>query len=281
MSTRLIFQNLAFVYRELFRFSRQSLWQMPLYALIRIVSPLIISAIPAVAIAMLTERSLTEYVLGISALLLVNVVLAVFAILLENRFTLNIIGVRVKGFCSRLLHKCLTMDFCNIEPADKQKKMYRGMGSIISNNRGVEGLIRYSFELLYGLFGLLSYGFIMFSIHWSILLIVAGTTVATFFLKRHAILFWRKLADERYPAARVITMLKEQGISLEYGKDIRIYHVENWFRKIFDEQIRKIYRLVARQELHWYFPTAGEQVGNFIRDFVMYMMLIRMVLSAG
>lgn len=281
MSTRLIFQNLAFVYRELFRFSRQSLWQMPLYALIRIVSPLIISAIPAVAIAMLTERSLTEYVLGISALLLVNVVLAVFAILLENRFTLNIIGVRVKGFCSRLLHKCLTMDFCNIEPADKQKKMYRGMGSIISNNRGVEGLIRYSFELLYGLFGLLSYGFIMFSIHWSILLIVAGTTVATFFLKRHAILFWRKLADERYPAARVITMLKEQGISLEYGKDIRIYHVENWFRKIFDEQIRKIYRLVARQELHWYFPTAGEQVGNFIRDFVMYMMLIRMVLSGG
>ncbi len=42
-----------------------------------------------------------------------------------------------------------------------------------------------------------------------------------------------------------------------------------------------MYRVIAKQELHWYFPTVGEQVGNFVRDFVMYMLLIRMVLGGS
>lgn len=121
----------------------------------------------------------------------------------------------------------------------------------------------------------------MFSIHWSILLIVAVTTLVTFLLKKHAILYWRKLADERYSAGRVNSMLEHQGISLDYGKDIRIYHVENWFRDIFDEQIRKMYRVIAKQELHWYFPTVGDQIGIFVRDFVMYTLLIRMALGGS
>ncbi len=281
MNTKGILKNISNVYRELFRYSKKICWQLPLYALIRIIMPLIVSAIPAIAIAMLTRDGLTKYVLGISALLVVNMLLAGISILLENRFSLDIMGMRLNAFAGRLLRKCLTMDFCNIEPADKQKKMFRGVQSVVNTSRGVEGLARYSFEMFYGLFGLLSYGTIMFSIHWSILLIVAVTTLVTFLLKKHAILYWRKLADERYSAGRVNSMLEHQGISLDYGKDIRIYHVENWFRDIFDEQIRKMYRVIAKQELHWYFPTIGEQVGNFIRDFVMYTLLIRMALGGS
>lgn len=281
MGAKNIVKNISTIYRELFRFSKHICWQLPLYALIRIISPLVISAIPAVAIAMLSQNGLKDYVLGISALLIVNMLLAILGIMLENRFSMNIMGMRLYSFCSRLLKKCLTMDFCNIEPADKQKKIFRGMHSVTNNSRGVEGFARYTFELFYGLFGLLSYGTIMFTMHWSILLIVTATTITTFFLKKHAILYWRRLADGRYKAARVNAMLEHQGISLEHGKDIRIYHVENWFRDIFDEQIRKMYRLIAKQELHWYIPTTGEQVGNFIRDFVMYTLLIRMTLNGS
>lgn len=281
MGAKNILKNIAAIYIELFRFSKHICWQLPLYALVRIISPLIISAIPAVAIAMLSQDGLKDYVLGISVLLIVNMLLAILGIMLENRFSMNIMGMRLYSFCPRLLKKCLTMDFCNIEPADKQKKIFRGMHCVTNKSRGVEGFARYTFELFYGLFGLLSYGTIMFTMHWSILLIVTATTITTFFLKKHAILYWRRLADGRYQAARVNAMLEHQGISLEHGKDIRIYHVESWFRDIFDEQIRKMYRLISKQELHWYIPTTGEQVGNFIRDFIMYTLLIRMTLNGS
>lgn len=281
MGTKHILKNLSIVYRALFRYSRESYWLLPLYALIRIVIPLIVSAIPALAIEMLMGGNLNKYVLGISGLIIVNMLLEGFRVIFENRFGMNIMGTRLDTFCARLLRKCLTTDYCNLELADRQKKIFKGFDSVCSNLRGVEALTRYSYELFYGMFGLVSYGAIMFSMHWSILLIVAVTTVVTFFLKKHAILYWRKLADERYHAGRINSMLEHQGISLEYGKDIRIYHVEDWFRNIFDEQICKMRRLIGKQELHWYFPTAGEQIGNFVRDFVMYSILIHMVLDGA
>ncbi len=58
MSTKRIFKNLSVVYRELFRYARQSIWQLPLYALVCIILPLLLSAIPAVAIEMLTQDDL-------------------------------------------------------------------------------------------------------------------------------------------------------------------------------------------------------------------------------
>lgn len=281
MSTKRILKNIFAAYRELFLYSKSVRWQMPLFAIFRIVSPLIESAIPALAVALLMGDNLTGYVLGISGLLLVNVLIAGTRIVLGSRCTLHIMGTRLSIFTARLLRKCLKMDFCNLEPADKQKKMFKGLQSIENNWGGIEGLTQHSFQLFYGLFGLLSYGSIMFSIHWSILLIVAVTTIITFFLKKHAINYWHTLSEERNQAGRINAMLNEQGISLEYGKDIRIYHVENWFRTIFDEQIRKMYRVIAKQELHWYFPTVGEQIGNFVRDFVMYFILLHMVLAGS
>lgn len=281
MSTKQIWKNLSLVYRELFRYSGHSRWQLPLYALIQIVIPLVVSAIPALAIEMLTGGNLNKYLLGISGLIIANMLLTGLSTIFGNRFGMDIIGTRLYTFCARLLRKCLTTDYCNLELTDRQKKLFKGLQGVQNNVHGVESLTRYSFELFYGMFGLVSYGTIMFSIHWSILLIVAVTTVVTFFLKKHAILYWRKLAEERYEAGRINSMLEYQGISLEYGKDIRIYHVENWFRNIFDEQINKMRRLIGKQELHWYFPTAGEQIGNFVRDFVMYSILIRMVLDGA
>ena len=48
MNAKGIFKNISNVYRELFRYSKKICWQLPLYALIRIIMPLIVSAIPAV-----------------------------------------------------------------------------------------------------------------------------------------------------------------------------------------------------------------------------------------
>ena len=252
MSTKNIMKNIFTVYRELFQYSKPARWQFPVYAMLRIISPLVVSAIPALAVALLTQGDLTGFVVGISVLLFIYMVISSLCIVLENRCNQNMTGTRLHTFVTRLLRKCLTMDFCNLESADKQKKMFRALQTINNNTRGVEGMTRYSFQLFYGLFGLVSYGSIMFTIHWSILLIVAATTVITFFLKCHAINYWHKRSGERYEAGRINAMLEQQGISLEYGKDIRVYHVENWFRTIFDEQLRILRRAIAKQELHWY-----------------------------
>lgn len=188
-------------------------------------------------------------------------------------------GTRLFAFMEKLLKKTLHMDYGNLESASAQHTIGKGNFAISSNGNGVEGLSRSSFELFTNLFGMLTYASIMASIHWSILLIVLVVTIITFLFKRHAIKYSDTMADKRYHANRVCQSLRDQGISKEYGKDIRIYHVETWFGKIFEEQIQKLTRIHFRQEIHWYFSTAAEQAGTVIRDLVLYFLLIHMVLD--
>lgn len=64
----------------------------------------------------------------------------------------------------------------------------------------------------------------------------------------------------------------------EYGKDIRIYHVENWFGRLFVKHIDRIKRWYTDTELHWYFPTVSDTAFGIIRDILMYSILISRVL---
>lgn len=275
-----VFKNIALVYRELFSYSRAARWQVVLYVVAQVASPLIESAVPALAIALLTGGDLVNYVAGITGLLVLDVAVKSLADVMDGRLNIAQIGARLSGFCARLLKKYLTMDYCNMEPADKQKILNKGRHSVADGNYGgVEGLSRESLKLFCGLFGVVTYATIMFTIHWSVLLIIFMVVGIDFILHRHAVKFSDRIADERFQAGRVNYTLEQQGTSLAHGKDIRIYHVENWFRSIFDEQIRILKKCHSRQELRWYFPTLAEQAGTFLRDFVLYTILIKMVLD--
>lgn len=276
---RQIVKNIAMVYREFFSYFRPARWQIPIYVAAKVGSPLIESAVPALAVALLTGESFAFYVVAIIGVLILDVIVKNIRSTLENALNIERIGTRLTTFYGKLLKKGITMDYCNIEPAEKQKILDKGTSGIGSNWQGVEMLTRCSLELFCGLFGLLTYGTIMFTIHWSIVLIVAVITGINFVLNRHAVNFQKKLSDVSNQASRINNRLERQGISLEHGKDIRIYHVEHWFRAIFDEQIRTLKRCFSRQELRWYFPTVAEQVGTVIRDLVLYTMLIRLVLN--
>lgn len=278
-STKNVFRNIIMVYRELFSYSRAARWQVLFYVVAQVASPLIENIVPALAIALLAGGNLMNYVAGISGLLFLDIIVKSLMDVMEGHLNGAHIGMRLTRFTGRLLKKYLTMDYCNMEPADKQKILNKGMQSINSNQDGVEGLSRESLKLFCGLFGVLTYGTIMFTIHWGVLLIIFVTAGANFMLHRHAVKFSDRLSDVRHQAGRTNYTLEQQAISLAHGKDIRIYHVENWFRNIFDEQIRTLKSCYFNQELRWYFPTLAEQIGTFIRDFVLYTLLIKMVLD--
>lgn len=278
-STKNVFRNIIMVYREVFSYSKAARWQVFFYAVAQVASPLIENIVPAMAIALLTGGNLMNYVAGISGLLILDMIVKSIMDVMEAHLDITHIGTRMTKFIGRLLKKYLTMDYCNVEPADKQKLLNKGMRSIGNNSDGVEGLSRESLKLFCGLFGVLAYGTIMFTIHWGVLLIIFVTTGVNFMLHRHAVKFSDKLSDIRNQAGRVNHTLEEQAISLAHGKDIRIYHVENWFRNIFDEQIRTLKSCFSKQELRWYFPTLAEQIGTFIRDFALYTLLIKMVID--
>ncbi len=276
-----VISNIYMVYRGLFSFSPKMRWQVPAYVVLKVTVPLIESAIPAMAIALLSGGNAVRYVSGICGLILLLTLARSLGVVSENRVSIGYIGTRLEIFMKNLLEKSLKMDFCNVEPAKKQKKLSKGAQAISTNWVGVEGLTRNSFDLFCSMFGFLTYGTIVFSIHWSILLLILVITGVDFLLNRHAIHYSDGLSDTRYQAVRTNAALTQQANSLSYGKDIRIYHVEHWFHSVFEEQIKILKRCFSKQELRWYFPTLVEQVSGWLRNLILYTILVKQVLDGS
>lgn len=110
---RQVMKNIFTVYKELLSCSRRMRWQLPFYAICKVVSPLVVSAIPALAIALLTRDNFVDYVVGISAVLLFNVLIACANIVFEDRWRrrqrfISRTGCRVVGFAIK--SSCLTKE---------------------------------------------------------------------------------------------------------------------------------------------------------------------------
>lgn len=269
-------KNIIRIYRVMFRQYPHMKWQMPLRAVVMVASPLIESAIPAMAIAMILDRNIERYLVGISLLLLVDVAVRIMNQLLTNRFEDYGMEIRMLHFWPGLLKKSLTMDYCNMEPADKQDKMQKGLYAL---NQGVSGLIRSSFALACYSAGLLSYGVIITTVDARILLIMGIMSIVGFTLHRHAVKYSDAHTKERDQAIRGSYKLAGEARKPECGKDVRIYHMEYWMQKIFRNYNRQLERWYAKTEFRWYFPTLSDEIFHVLRDLLMYSILIHSVIQ--
>lgn len=271
-------KNIIRLYRIMFRQFPHMKWQMPLRAVVMVASPLIESAIPAMAIAMILDRNIERYIAGISLLLLLDVAVRIINNLLTNRLEDYGAGIRVLHFWPSLLEKVLTMDYCNMEPADKQDKMQKGQYALNGLDQGVSGLIKSSFALVCYAVGLLSYGAIITTVDVRILLIMGVMCSVSFMLHRHAIKYSDLHTKERDRALRGSYKLTWEARKPECGKDVRIYHMEHWFKELFKKYFRQLERWYAKTELRWYFPTLSDEIFHVLRDLLMYSILIHNVI---
>lgn len=269
------------VYRELFRYAPCMKWQMPLRAVFVVALPFIESAIPAMAIALIMEKNIGRYMAGITLLLLADVGVRIGANLLEGRIHIRGTGIRVEKFWPELLKKNMTMDYCNVEPVGKQNKMLKGMNGINGNTLGIQGVIDNAFGLVCYSVGLISYGAIVVTVDVRVLLIMAVMSVISFLLHLHAVRYAHTNTEERDSASRVLMNMTYEAREPEYGKDVRIYHMEKWFHSMFRKYNKKLLRWYGRAELHWYLPTLSDTVFGIARDIMMYSLLIADVIQGG
>ena len=267
------------VYKVVFRFFPHAKWQIPLRGVLTVLIPMIESAIPAMAIAMILERDISRYMTGISALLLVDVVVRIVENILGNRSWDYTVGVGVLHFWPSYLKKSLTMDYCHVEPAEMQDKMQKGRNALNGDNLGVRGLLQYSFSFICCSVGLLSYGAIITTVDLRILFIIAVMSVSSFLFHRHAIRYSDAHAKERDQANRGVYQMTWEARQSKYGKDVRIYHMEHWFRELYAKYFKRLVKWHAKTELRWYFPTVSDVIFGVVRDLLMYSVLIGNVIS--
>lgn len=274
-----LFKNIGIVIRAWFKKYPIAWLFVPLYLIARLVTPFLNTLLSSESVAAITQGDIKNFFIKISIILGITAICSAITNIIGSFVQTQRTYTRLGVFGGILFRKAMYTDFQNVELAKNQKILGKAANSISSNWNGPEELMSQTMNITITLLGIVSYGTIIFSIDWKILLVILAMFVGNVSLQSAAIRYSDKHREESSEIQRKKMYIFRKSTNISAGKDIRIYQLQNWFSDVFDDVIRRRRNYRRGVELHWYYPTLSDVTFNFLRDWLAYTILIKRVLD--
>ena len=274
-----LLNNIVLVNKVLFKNYPETMFLTPVYMICRVALPLLTAFIPSVAIAAITKGDMKQFLLHMSGILLVEFV----AYVLENYSNLTLknrrVYTRLKVFFLDYVRKSLVTDYGNLEPAKGQARFSKGAKAVVGNAWGPEQLMNESVEFVLHLVGLFTFGTVVFTLDYRILLILLFMFALDMVLRGQVIKYDNNHRIIMSEVHRKQEYLERGSLTLAAGKDVRVYGMEHWFHQISEKLLSEAADYLKKSGLRWYIPTFGNHICVAAQEIVTYFVLIGMAVS--
>lgn len=274
-----VLRNILGVTRALLRIYPKTIWVTPLYVICRVLVPFLGTLIPAVAIAGIMEGEPKKFFAIMTGMLFLSVAVGICCDIskqyLQDCRTLT----RHRVFFYNYVEKVLKTDYVNVEPAKRQKEISLGGKAVIGNYWGTEKLMTESVEFIVHLSGLFVYATAVLTLDYRILLVLLFTFLLDFVLRGHAVRYYNKHHIELSEVHRKQAYLENASLDLGAGKDIRLYHMDGWFHRIFEKLHADAVDFQRRAEFRFYIPAFGDQFCVAGQEILAYFVLVGLALA--
>jgi ATP-binding cassette subfamily B protein len=234
-----------------------------------------------VVLALTNQEEPGKYLGLIGILVASTLCMTALKIWSDNTYMWNATFSRCTVSWERLTRKTITTDYLNIEPREARTRFEKGWSALDSNWIGIEGTNKQIPPLLIGFIGMIAYSVIAaIYVPW-ILLVMAGMVVSTFLFSTWGFHYMQKTRDEAQKLYVRSDTLKNSCTTLENSKDIRGYHLEKWFDKIYEALSKSVFSLEWKIQLHFFIGNVSDCLFLFIRDLVAYSLLLPQVLDSS
>ena len=252
---------------------------LPVFIVLRIVSPFMGTLLSSSAVGAISKGDVKNFLLMIGGILIVSSGFSGAINIIGTFLRVHRVYTRLNVFAGGLFRKALNTDYQNIELHKNQTLMEKGANALGSNYAGPEEIMNQTVNILVVLFGIVSYGSVIFLIDWKILVVVLCMFVGNLSLQSMAIKYSDKHRGEGAEYWRKQKYIKDKSLNIGAGKDIRIYQLKGWFHEVLCDIREKLRKYDSKREWRWYLPTISDASFNFLRDFLAYAILIRRVLN--
>ncbi len=276
---RPVLSNIWYVMKALFRKYPHTRWQVPLNTVLEILTPVLGTAIPAVAIAAITRGQISSYVWIMAGILGLYVLMQWVSSLVKNLAFVSRIFTRCDDFMGGLIYKILCIDYSRVEPPARHQDIQKAARSVAGNNVGVESLMQSAPTIITQVFGLLMYGSAVLLLDIRILIILIVMFVLDVLLRNHALKYSDRRRDENEEIYRQQNYIRQGTMNVRSGKDVRVYHMEHWFMDKCADLLDRAKRYTRAVELRWFFPTLTDQICICARDLLAYFVLAALVME--
>lgn len=236
----------------------------------------------AAAVGSITEKGRTSHYLMVMA-----VMLAVYLVCQIGSQYIKVWSdyyyetTQNKEFLMQLVQKSLHADYVNVESPAQQRLMTRATHAVNLYRQGVN-LMYTNYPLIVATAaGIVLYSLTISFFDWRILVIIVMMSVVSSLLEARSRKYRAQTMDEQYRIWGRYFYLKQQTISVENGKDIRIYNMADWFRSGFDRLEGRNIVLTAGQCRRKYAVSVSDALFVAARDLLAYAILTAGVLDGS
>ncbi|PAT01330.1 hypothetical protein CI105_07060 [Candidatus Izimaplasma bacterium ZiA1] len=275
-----LFNNIVYVYKESIKRYPKVKWFLLINFLTEILVP-----ISAVLITTLVVYSLTNDVdVATYVLLIVGMIFTTYFLeslrywsllrfQFENTFTRN------STFLTRLAEHQLTTDYINVESKDRRKVITKAFEAIAGNYFGIEMLLSQTPKLVFNTVGLVVYGVLIIIYVPFVMIILLIMSIINFLLVKRANAYLAKINNELNDEFVEKYYLAKDSTNPNYGKDIRLYNIGEWFDKLFVKLTKNRRKVTGKVERKFLFGRISNTLFLLIRDFAAYSVLLGLVIN--
>ena len=271
--------HLYYLYQKMWRTDKKYIVYMIIRAFADMLIPLLSSATVAIIITMVGDKGdwrdsiylLTGVLIGSLLCYCLSQSLRVYFNSEGNTF-------RIQNMVE-LTEELLFRKYEQVENAENQKLFSKAMVP----TSDPEGAFQKGFEVFYqslkNITGLLLYGFYIGMVHPILILVIVGSSVIMYVFSLGTNRLEQRNKDTLAPIQKKNGYLVENTGDFKAAKDMRLYHMEDWFMKEFEEnnaQRLKLMNAVNQRKLK---GSVLSSTLSLLRDGLAYWILIQQVLN--
>lgn len=275
-----LISNIKYVYKESCRVNKP----MKLWLFINLVAslliPLLSTLLASIVVYILTNQySFTSYILILIGIILLIIILEAVKTYTFERYTWENTFVRCNQFWRYLCKKAISCDYEIIEPKSGQKEVSKAFEALDSNWIGIEGTLKKTPIVVINFIGMVVY-LILVAIYCPYVLIpMIFMVLIDFFLTRRGNKIIEKNREVTNASYYESYYLSKDVANPINGKDIRIYHLQDWFDRLFVSLTKKRLKYDKSYCLNTLYVSTSHSIFDFIRDGIAYIVLITMVIN--
>jgi len=253
---------------------------LPLMIISAVLLPILSIAIASLAVELITKGSaFKDFLIIIGGIGVLWVSLSTTHKYLFSKIEFQQTMIRMTDFYGKMADKMMEKDYINIEPYDKQLLMEKAKVGYQSNWSGVEFFYKCFPLVIENSMILGLYTILISNLDFIVFAVLIMMTLSNVLLSKRAREYEQRNKNEYTKYDKRIQYLYEEGISVNNGKDVRMYKMEQWFRKSFNKLIKQRVAWHKRISLRYFIPECSDQIIILIRDLITYGKLFELVLT--
>lgn len=265
------FKNIKYVILETAKQQRFFILFIIFYAIVSSMAEYLPAIVNSVIISWLEKATKVQpLIISIVIILFLMIVFNSISVFLKSQLEWKSFYSRT-GFIRKILSTLLNMNYEKLENPEMLDRQQRALTRTCSSNNGIQGLMEISVKNITNIVKLV----VAFSIvaigNKTILLILAVLTFIHFVIvDRTKKKDKRETWDVLSPKWRKLNYLDNIALNFAYGKEIRVFQMQDWIADKAKEENDSAHKLIAKSQKLWFRTGEANQILDIAQKLIVY-----------